>query len=53
MLKNRLETTFSHLVNVPVAELCWNVNLLCVFIHYEVKVSAEPLQLYIVPVLIV
>lgn len=53
MLKTKLKTTFSHLMNVPVAELCWYVNLLCVFIHYEVEVSAEPLQLNVVPVLVI
>lgn len=53
MPKTTLETVISHLVNVPVAELCWYMNLLCVFIHVEVEVSAEPLQLYMVPVLVV
>ena len=43
----------THLVDIPVAELSWYVNLLCVFIHGEVEVSAEPLQLYMVPVLVV
>lgn len=43
----------SHRVHVPVAELSWHMNLLCVFIHGEVEVSAEPLQLYMVPVLVI
>ncbi|TNN55298.1 hypothetical protein EYF80_034488 [Liparis tanakae] len=46
-------TSFSHLVNFPVAELNWDVDLMSILIHGEVEVSAEPLQLYVVPVLVV
>ena len=44
---------FSHLVDVPVAELSWYVYLMGVFIHSEVEVSAEPLQFNKVPVLVI
>ena len=43
----------SHLVDVPVAELSRHVNLLGVFVHGEVEVSVEPLQLHMVPVLVI
>lgn len=44
---------FSHLVNIPAAEFCRDVNLLSVFIHGEVEVSVESLQFYVVPVLVI
>lgn len=40
-------------MNVPVAELSWNLNLMGVFIHSEVNVSAEPLELHAVPLLVI
>lgn len=40
-------------MNVPVAELSWNLNLVGVFIHSEVNVSAEPLELHAVPLLVI
>jgi len=40
-------------VNFPVAELNWDVDLMSILIHGEVEVSVEPLQLYVVPVLVV
>lgn len=43
----------TNLVNVPVAELSWYVNLMSVFIHGEVEVSAESLQPDMVPVLVI
>lgn len=35
------------------AELSWDVNLPGVFVHAEVEVHVEPLQLYTVPVLVI
>lgn len=43
----------TYLVNVPVAELGWNLNLMSVSVHGEVEVSAESLQLHAVPLLVV
>lgn len=43
----------AYLVNVPVAELGWYLNLMRVSVHGEVEVSAEPLQLHAVPLLVV
>lgn len=43
----------TYLVDVPVAELGWYLNLMCVSVHGEVEMSAEPLQLHAVPLLVV
>lgn len=40
-------------MNVPVAELSWKVNSLCVFIHSQIEVSADPFQFHVVPVLVI
>ena len=42
-----------HLSDVPVAELCRDLNPLRVFVHSEVEVRAASLQYDMVPVLIV
>lgn len=43
----------SYLVNVPVIELIWHLNLMSVFIHSEVEMSVDPFQLYSVPVKVI
>lgn len=42
-----------HLSNVPVVELCRDLNPLSVFVHCEVDLGVSPLQYDVVPVLIV
>lgn len=37
-------TLFSHLLDVPVAELCGDLNPLCVLVHSEVQVGATALH---------
>jgi len=53
LLETGLLESFSYLMNVPVAELGWYVNLTSVLVHGEVEVSAEAHQLHMVPVLVV
>lgn len=43
----------SYLVNVPVNELIWHLNLMSIFIHSEVEMSVEPFQLYSVPMKVI
>lgn len=43
----------ANLIYVPVAEFSWYLNLMSIFIHGEVEVSAEPLNLHRVPVLVI
>lgn len=52
-LNLNLYSSRTNLVNVPVTELSWNLNLVGVFIHSEVNVSAEPLELHAVPLLVI
>lgn len=35
---------FSYLLNVPLGELGWYLNLMKVFIHADIEMGAEPLQ---------
>lgn len=43
----------SHLLDVPAAELCGDLNPLRVFVHREVEVSAALLHRQMVPMLII
>lgn len=43
----------SYLVDVPVNELIWHLNLMSIFIHSEVEISVEPFQLYSVPMKVI
>lgn len=40
-------------MNVPVSELSWHLDLASIFIHSEVNVTAEPLKLHTVPLLVI
>lgn len=54
---SRTHVTFrskwTNLVNVPVSEPSWNLDLSSIFIHGEVYMTAEPLQLHTVPLQII
>lgn len=51
--KDKTRQGWTNLVNVPVTELSWNLNLVGIFIHREVNVTAEPLKLHTVPLLVI
>lgn len=48
-----IRSRWTNLVNVPVTELSWNLNLVGIFIHSQVNVTAEPFKLHNVPLLVV
>lgn len=48
-----IRSWWTNLMNVPVTELSWNLNLPGIFIHSEVNVTAEPFELHTVPLLVI